>query len=228
MTYLVLAPALLAAGDHPGALRAATHGVELAPGVSAAHAQLSMVRLGIEDWPGAEASAREALRLDPENQTAMNNLAVSLRRQGRRAEGVRVFDEAARLNPNNKTVRQNVRRVARTPSAGHLSKQSRALAADDARARRYRPREWDWAYPTRLRPWWWSMLKRMPAPRALVLHGAVFAALLAAALQPRASVGLAVLTVASGFALPFSVRRAWRWWRIRHPSARSWSPPDTD
>ena len=38
-----------------------------------------------------------------------------------------------------------------------LSAPTRQLLTDDRRARRLKPRRWDWLWPFRLRPWWWLL-----------------------------------------------------------------------
>ena len=40
-----------------------------------------------------------------------------------------------------------------------LSAPTRQLLADDRRARRLKPRRWDWLWPFRLRPWWWLLFE---------------------------------------------------------------------
>jgi tetratricopeptide (TPR) repeat protein len=101
-----------------------------------------------------------------------------------------------------------------------LSSPARTLIADDARARRLRPAQWDWSWPTRLRPWWWILLSRLPPPVALVLTLALF--VLALVATRRSPLLLAVL----GLALVGSAGRAWRAWRRVHPGGDSWRAPE--
>jgi tetratricopeptide (TPR) repeat protein len=98
-----------------------------------------------------------------------------------------------------------------------LSPAAQGLLAADIRARRFKPQRWDWRWPTRLRPWWWLLLVRLPPPILLAVNLLV----LAGALAGR----IVFWIVAMGIALPFSGRRALRWWRLRHPGASSWRPP---
>jgi tetratricopeptide (TPR) repeat protein len=223
--YIGLTEALLACGDTAGALQAGRRGVKLAPEESGAHATLARALLRSEQWPAAEASGREALRLDPGNAAALNNLAVALQRQGRSAEAVPIFEQASRLDPRNDTVRKNVRRIGRSHARRRLSPSARALVADESRARRYQPSRWDWSRTRQFRPFWWVLLKRVEAPKALAINAVLFGLLVYAALSSPGS-GAVVWAVLLGLALPFSSVRAWRWWRIRHPSASSWRPTD--
>jgi tetratricopeptide (TPR) repeat protein len=225
--YIVLTEALLACGDTAGAIQAARRGVRLAPEESGAHATLARALLRSEQWPASEASGREALRLDPTNAGALNNLAVALQRQGRQAEAIPIFEQASRVDPRHDTVRKNIRRIGRSPSRRRLSAPARALVADEARARRYQPSRWDWSRLTRFRPFWWILLKRVEAPKALAINAALFGLGLYSSLSAASEVA-AFWTALLGIGLPFSALRTWRWWRIRHPSASSWRPSDPD
>jgi hypothetical protein len=98
-----------------------------------------------------------------------------------------------------------------------LSPATRELLRADNRARRWRPQRWRYRWITRLRPWWWLLLVRLPPPLVL---GANLALLVAAAAGR-----IVFWIVAFALALPFSSRRAFRWWRRRHPPASSWRPP---
>ena len=85
------------------------------------------------------------------------------------------------------------------------------------RARRFKPHRWDWSWPARLRPWWWVLLTKLPAPLLLAINLLLFAGALAGL--------LVVWALVLGIALPFSFMRTWRWFRRRHPGASSWRPP---
>ncbi|HEY5197938.1 MAG TPA: tetratricopeptide repeat protein [Solirubrobacteraceae bacterium] len=225
--YIILSEALLACGDTAGAIQAAQRSIRLAPEDSATHATLALALLRSEQWAAAEASGREAVRLDPENAGALNNLAVAVQRRGRGGEAVAMFEQASRINPRNDTIHKNIRRIGRTRAARGLSPPARALVADERRARRYDPRRWDWSRIRGFRPFWWILLKRVEAPKALAINAVVFGLLLYSALASPEGVSW-VWVVLLGSALPFSGIRAWRWWRIRHPSASSWRPTDVD
>jgi len=225
--YVVLAQALLGTGDLAGALESANHAVRLAPESPEAHSTVAQVRLRREEWSAAEAAARRALRVDAENPIALNNLAVALRRQRRQAESVQAYEQAVRIAPDNPTIRRNVFRLRHTSAIKHLSEPTRTLIADDTRARRYQPHRWDWGRAKRFRPWWWVLLSRIRAPEAFAMNAMLFAVLLAVSLGSRTS-GPWVWVAVLGLALPFSTRRAWRWWQIRHPPASSWKPTGAD
>ncbi len=95
---------------------------------------------------------------------------------------------------------------------------ARTLVADDARARRLRPSQWDWSWPSRLRPWWWLLFQRLPPELALLLNVALFVLVVIA--------GSAIWAVLLGLALPVSGQRAWKAWRRAHPGRDSWRPPE--
>ena len=82
------------------------------------------------------------------------------------------------------------------------------LLRDDYLARRFRPWRWDWRWLTQLRPWWWLLLQRVPAPGALAIN-----------------VGAAVIFPLLALGIPFSVWRTWRWYRREYPGRASWQPP---
>jgi hypothetical protein len=98
-----------------------------------------------------------------------------------------------------------------------LSGPTQQLLNDDRAARRLKPARWDWSWPTRLRPWWWVVLTKLPAPILLAANLLLLAAAIAGA--------LVVWVLVLGIALPFSFMRTWRWLRRRHPGAGSWRPP---
>jgi hypothetical protein len=59
--------------------------------------------------------------LDPESWEAMNNLGVALQRQGRDAEAVEHFVNAARLDPTNDLARDNVAASVHSHAAAGLT-----------------------------------------------------------------------------------------------------------
>jgi tetratricopeptide (TPR) repeat protein len=80
------------------------------------------VALGRRDWKAAEAPFRRVLQLDPHSWTALNNLGVALRRQGRRKEAIEYFEAAARANPRASVARDNLfRSVSRHAGVGGLA-----------------------------------------------------------------------------------------------------------
>jgi tetratricopeptide (TPR) repeat protein len=224
--YIVLAQALLETHDLAGALEAATQAVRLAPEHAATHGTVAQVKLRHEAWTDAERAAREALRLDPEDAAALNNLAIALRRQGRDEEAAPAFEAAARLSPQTQTIRRNVSGLRYTRARQHLTPRTRELLAEDARQRRTQPQTWDRGRARRLRPWWWLAMKRIPPRYALAANIALLA-IFALQMQSPGHRSSAAWTVVLALALPFSIRRAWHWWRIRHPGAKSWKPTQT-
>jgi hypothetical protein len=100
---------------------------------------------------------------------------------------------------------------------GQLSDATRALLADDRRARRGRADRWKWEWPTGFRPWWWLLLQRLSPPAALGVNLAltIFGLL----------TGDLLVLVIFGIGLPFSGWRTWKDWRRRHPGRGSWCPP---
>lgn len=95
----------------------------------------------------------------------------------------------------------------RRSSAG-LTGPTADLIRDDHHARRFKPWRWDWSWITRLRPWWWLVLQRIPPPIALALNIAA---------------GIAAPLILLG--VPFSAWRAWLWYRRVRPGAGSWRAP---
>ena len=185
---------------------------------------LSVARLRMGDRSGALTGLEAATRIDPTSRTVRENVL----RVGGHARVYRRFAIAAAIlgvlaafaSPVAGLVLlavAGVLEVVRRASLRSLSEPTRALVVDDSRARRYAPARWDWSWPTRLRPWWWLLLQRIPAPLALALN----AVLLPAAIVARLGLWIALL----GIGLPFSIRRTWRWWRREHPGRDSWRPP---
>jgi len=85
-THVILVDALLAQGTTEAlrlAYRAARHGRELAPEEPEVHNACGRLYQAISDPGAARACYEQALRLDPNNSTARNNLAVVELRQGR-------------------------------------------------------------------------------------------------------------------------------------------------
>lgn len=68
------------------ALAAARTARELCPVDSGAFAAEAQAHLQLEDWPAAEAAARQALEFDADNSVAANQLAQALRLQNKQAE----------------------------------------------------------------------------------------------------------------------------------------------
>ncbi|KAG6335842.1 hypothetical protein ID866_3256 [Astraeus odoratus] len=71
--------------------------VDVEPGILAMNTALMCSATG--DWPNAEVALREALKHDPRNYTAMNNLAVTLLAQGKVKDGIELLESAVRASP---------------------------------------------------------------------------------------------------------------------------------
>src|SRR5262249_51660500 len=82
--------------------------IELAPNSPEAWICRSQVALAGRDNDAARHAAETALRLDPQNSAARNNLGVALLRSGQRAKASAAFVDAGRLNPNSKAVQHNL------------------------------------------------------------------------------------------------------------------------
>ena len=83
-------------------------------------------------------------------------------------------------------------RFGRHPAAS--ARRPASCSATTVRARRFKPHRWDWSWPTRLRPWWWVLLTKLPAPLLLAVNLLLFAGALAGL--------LVVWALVLGIALP--------------------------
>jgi tetratricopeptide (TPR) repeat protein len=70
------------------------------------HGAIQMAR---KNWAAAEKDLRHALELDPEQLGAMNDLAVLLINQGRKAEAKPLLEKVLQLNPNDVTAAGNLK-----------------------------------------------------------------------------------------------------------------------
>jgi tetratricopeptide (TPR) repeat protein len=85
--------------------------LELAPHRSNTHDALGRVALARRRNREAEGHFREALRLEPEDPVALNNLGLALLRQGRRRAAVAYFASASKANPHDDLARRNAVRA---------------------------------------------------------------------------------------------------------------------
>jgi hypothetical protein len=93
------------------------------------HRTMGRVAVARNDWPLVEVANREALRLDPMDHVAMNDLAAALQRRGRRREALELLQEAARIAPAFDVARENIVRVLRTTTGpGCLLQAALAIA----------------------------------------------------------------------------------------------------
>jgi hypothetical protein len=108
-THQTLAQALMGTtfGGTTRARPAAERAVELAPHEPLAHFTLGLVAQRLGDLDAARGSYREALRLDPQNASALNNLAVieSKHRFGRQLRG---YAAALRADPQGEVAKDNL------------------------------------------------------------------------------------------------------------------------
>jgi Tfp pilus assembly protein PilF len=112
--------------------------------------------------------------------------------------------------------------LLRRASLKELDEATRTLVHDDERARRFHPLRWEWRWVTRLRPWWWLLIrevtKQIPAS---LLFGINIGALALAGIAQNGEWAI-ILAVA----LLFTSRRFYRLWRRKHPPRGSWRPED--
>ena len=91
-------------GDFSGAGAAFRHAILLQPGMARAHYGLALTRVGnpqeTEDWPGAVAECREALKLQPAYPEALNLMGVGLTRQGEYSAAISALGQAIQLSPS--------------------------------------------------------------------------------------------------------------------------------
>jgi Flp pilus assembly protein TadD len=117
-------------GELDDALAAARRAVELGPERFEAHRTLGTIHLRREECPAAETAYREALRLQPDDPLALNDLYVSVKRQGRLEEAITLLESAVRANPGYQRVLLNVWREAHSEGNRHLSRASHEMIAD--------------------------------------------------------------------------------------------------
>jgi tetratricopeptide (TPR) repeat protein len=109
--------ALLATGGADArrdAFRAAVHAQRLAPQEPEVHNSRGRVFQAISDPAAARRSYQEALRLDPQNPTARNNLAIVELRQGRTTLAGERLGEVLADRPTEALYQDNARTAART------------------------------------------------------------------------------------------------------------------
>jgi tetratricopeptide (TPR) repeat protein len=94
-----LAETAKALGFPREARRAAERGVELEPDETQSWLTLGFVCLGF-DWDEAALASERALRLDPENKSAINNLGWARLNQGQFQEARELFDRAIIIAPD--------------------------------------------------------------------------------------------------------------------------------
>jgi Flp pilus assembly protein TadD len=90
-------------GDFRGARAAFRRAIMLQPGMAKAHYGLALTLIGnpqdTEDWPGAVAECREALKLQSAYPEALNLMSVGLTKQGQYADAIAALEQAIQLSP---------------------------------------------------------------------------------------------------------------------------------
>ena len=81
----------------------------IAPEWSATHDFYGKMALDERKWKEAEPYYRRALELNPHSWTAMHNLGLSLRGQGRRKEAIECFHLAAKIDPQRQLIQTNLK-----------------------------------------------------------------------------------------------------------------------
>jgi tetratricopeptide (TPR) repeat protein len=115
--YVIMVDALLATGGADArrdAFQAAVQAQRLAPHEPEVHNSRGRVFQAISDPGAARRSYQEALRLDPQNPTARNNLAIVELRQGRTTLAGERLGEVLADRPTESLYQDNARTAART------------------------------------------------------------------------------------------------------------------
>jgi Flp pilus assembly protein TadD len=90
-------------GDFPAAGAAFQHAILLQPGMAKAHYGLALTLIGNpqekEDWSGAVAECREALKSQPNYPEALNLMGVGLTKQAQYADAIAALGHAIQLTP---------------------------------------------------------------------------------------------------------------------------------
>lgn len=81
----------------------------IAPDWSPTFEALTTVALAAREWADAEEFGCQGLEIDPNSFSMLNNVGVALLEQKRKREAVEFFEAAARLQPDKKIVRSNLR-----------------------------------------------------------------------------------------------------------------------
>jgi tetratricopeptide (TPR) repeat protein len=108
---LNLADALWGKGDHEGARFHYAESVKRQPKNPGALNGVGLWQLRQSENKEAEQSFRRAIAADRNYLPAYNNLAVTLERLNRRADAVRVLEDALKIDPNFEDARKNLQRM---------------------------------------------------------------------------------------------------------------------
>ncbi len=95
--------------DYGESWKAATHAVELDPGLADAHQALGWFSMTKNwDWAAADASFKRALALEPRNVRALRSAAALAGTEGRFDEAIALAQRAAELEPTNAQIYYNL------------------------------------------------------------------------------------------------------------------------
>src|SRR5207244_1255249 len=116
--------------------------LELAPRSAWLHRTRANIALHENDFASAEYSYREALRCDPRDAVALNNLGVALQRLGRQEEAALAFKAAVLADPTLQIAKSNTHSavknlggvVAAGAGVGGLGMMKLCAASSGARA----------------------------------------------------------------------------------------------
>lgn len=103
--------ALLMLDRLPEALKSAESAVQGFPGNADAFYQRGVVRMASKDVKGAEQDLRQALEIAPSHIAALNDLAVLLGAQGKKAEARTLLEKVLAINPTDPTAKDNLKRL---------------------------------------------------------------------------------------------------------------------
>jgi tetratricopeptide (TPR) repeat protein len=103
--------ALLMLDRLPEALKSAESAVQGFPGSADAFYQRGVVRMASKDVKGAEQDLRKALEIAPSHIAALNDLAVLLGAQGKKAEARTLLEKVLAINPTDPMAKDNLKRL---------------------------------------------------------------------------------------------------------------------
>jgi tetratricopeptide (TPR) repeat protein len=116
--HLMMAQVLGRLGRIEQAMVALDHATSINPNRVDAFVQRSKLAIDAKDWRQAQYWAEEALRRDPNETAALNNLAVAKQGMGQEVEAVELFAHASAQNPNDQLLSRNAVSSARRMNKG--------------------------------------------------------------------------------------------------------------
>ena len=100
---------LLMMGRIDDALKITEAALKREPGNADLVYQHGIEQMARKDLPAAEKDLRHALQINPQHTAAMNDLAVLLLNQGKRAEAQGLLEQVLRINPQDQMAAANLR-----------------------------------------------------------------------------------------------------------------------